>query len=553
MASHRQYPTRKSSYRQSKHTKDYNPPTQKKKQGKKKRAIMGSRRRNMRMKKISPSDVDRISDLPEKIIHLILGSLPSHEEAARSSILSRRWLGLWSTYPVVEFRRRNDIKFQSFAAATSKRVKLAVPPLLLDTFSISLGSPRSCSSDDDPDTQNWLRYGELLLSSLGSTRSPLKVVFKNHLHTEHSASLDARLLTFFNRGRTKFLELEGFDLSGLHDFKMENLQKLSLKRGVVSQQSFPSCLANAPRLEKLSLERIEGIDSLDISASNFPSLKSLNFDAYAQIFYLNLSSAPLLETLSFLGDCKLLNVVSAPCVKSVHLSPKGELSRIMLEELISKFPSLESLCFNASHISSDNDKLRISSGTLRELTFIQSMSKMEFEIDAPNLETLTIHTSGLKINSTVVKVPPTCRCVLDYALFGDTITTSWFIKLSKCLAALAPHFRRLDFKLDISLSTKVSKLDTSLIRCQSTPLMAISVLQSRSDQSLFSYINKQIKMENLEKCCSNGNCWRHQFKDVKIASVTVDDVSTTINEPTISQPSIDMMLYLSRGKIQYYI
>ncbi|CAN0877167.1 Putative F-box/LRR-repeat protein At5g02930, partial [Linum grandiflorum] len=498
-----------------------------------------ARKKMMKKQKtiISPSEVDRISDLPEEIIHLILASLPSHKEAARTSILSRRWLSFWRTYPVVEFSGICK-EFQSFAAATSKRL-LAAPALVLDTFNVTL-IRRRFRRENDPDTQNWLRYGELLLSSLCSRTSPLKVVFKNnvnHLHTADTASLDARVLMFFNCGRTKFVELERFNLCGLHDSKMENLQELSLKHVVVSQQSFPSCLANAPRLEKLSLKYIVGIGSLDISASNFPSLKSLNFDAYAQIDYLkslHISSAPLLETLCFVGKCKLLKVVSAPCVKSVKLSPVGVLSRIMLEELISKFPSLESLYFNASDIkrynsklkiSSDNSKLRISSGTLRELTFVPR-SKMKFEIDAPSLETLTIYTR-LKINSTAVKVPPTCRCVLHYAFYGGRITTRWLTVLKKRLAAFATPFRCLVFKLDISHLSKVSKLNMSWIGCESTPLMvkhllmaidlplerplrdwpstfkeahrtrlldgflstlrpkAITVLQSRSDRSLF--------------------------------------------------------------------
>ncbi|CAN1266990.1 hypothetical protein LINPERPRIM_LOCUS12721 [Linum perenne] len=259
--------------------------------------------------------------------------------------------------------------------------------------------------------------------------------------------------------RTKFLDLKGFDLSRLHSFKtcLDNLQELSLEHIQVSRQSFPSCLANAPRLEKLKLKYIIGIDSLDISASNFPSLVSLEFVGFfPYLQQLQLSSDTLLQTLRFVGRCKFLKLVSAPNVKTVHLSPLDEFGCSELEKLISKFPSLESLYFNAMYISG-KFKLRVSSPTLRELTFKQLVSKMEFEIDTPNLETLTIDTTTLDINSTVINVHPSCRFVFDCAI-TSRITTSWFIKLNKCLAALATRFPQLVFKLDITYSTKVCHL-----------------------------------------------------------------------------------------------
>ncbi|CAL1397838.1 unnamed protein product [Linum trigynum] len=47
---------------------------------------------------------DRISQLPEEIIHSILNRLKSPEEAAGTSVLSRRWLQLWRRYPFFEFK-----------------------------------------------------------------------------------------------------------------------------------------------------------------------------------------------------------------------------------------------------------------------------------------------------------------------------------------------------------------------------------------------------------------------------------------------------------------
>ncbi|CAN0877173.1 hypothetical protein LINGRAHAP2_LOCUS11736 [Linum grandiflorum] len=290
--------------------------------------------------------IDRISDLPKDIIHHIFQNyLPSHKEAARTSILSRKWLNFWNTYPIVEFHDTNHTNFQSFAAATSKRLKLAEPPLLLETFDITLRE-----WDEGPYVELEQEFYQLLSSAsigvdyVGGSRSPLKVVVKNDFY------VDVEWELFLNCGRTKFLRLERFDSDqrGLHNFKtcLDNLQELSLKEVSVSRKWFPRCLANAPRLEKLSLKDTLGIDRLDISAKNFPSLISLSF---ADDFRLQLRSATLLETLSFKGHCNLLKVVSAPNVKFVNLQPltrREVLTRRIVDKFISKFPSFESLEIN---------------------------------------------------------------------------------------------------------------------------------------------------------------------------------------------------------------
>ncbi|CAN0877116.1 hypothetical protein LINGRAHAP2_LOCUS11696 [Linum grandiflorum] len=432
--------------------------------------------------------VDRISELPDEIINLIVQSL-QYQEAARTSILSRRWLNLWLANSVVEFQGDTD-RFDSFAAATLKRLRAV--PLLLDSFTISVLHKEDLGEE----------FHQLLLSASividedddgSDSRSPLKVVLK--ISEGSSYSFEGRML--LNFGRTKFIDLEGFDLGRLHNFTtcldnlqelrmedvqvsqqsfpsclanarrleklslifirgiysldisqiyVDNLQELCLEHLWVSKQSFPSCLANARRLEKLSLRYIYGIDRLDISASDFPSLKSLSLQAdEGELRELQLSSAPLLRTFRFVGNTKLLTVVSAPNVTSVELvAISPELTRAEFLELISKFPSLESLDFDAQYISSDynrhHDKLSISAHTLRTLTLTKDQRKFEFEIDAPNL-----------------------------------------------------------------------------------------------------YINEQMERNFHRCCCGDDKCWRCEFRNAEITSVIVDDIST-IDKPMTSQPSINMIL-----------
>ncbi|CAN1151456.1 F-box/FBD/LRR-repeat protein At5g56420 [Linum perenne] len=537
--------------------------------------------KQMKKKPSSPT-VDRISQLPDEIIHLILQNLDSYKSVARTSILSRRWGQLWRSYPVVEvdvdhYRKRINLK--KLADATSKRFRGI--PLLLDSFIIRLWNT--------PHSREDLHQ---LLSSVsvlptddcgggGSNRSPLKVVVK------YKGSVDGGM--YFNCSRTKFLHLRGCDLSGLHNLKicLDNLQELCLQKVRVSEQSFPSCLAKAPRLEKLILIRIKGIRSLDISASNFPSLKSLFVRGQPSngLQHAQLTSVPLLETLHVQDNkCKLVTVdspVSAPFLKSVVLTlPCGD----QLDELISKLSSLESVYLDVGYIRDGTGGIRISAHMLRKLTITQWYSKMkiEIEIDAPNLVFLFIRTQGLPVNINVVNVASNCRSVVHCNVCEYSLTTSWFIELRKCLEALATRFRQLVFKLSFHQSTAVSMIDWTQLESESSPLVVqhlqlginlpigptrlkrtpnkaifFDVLlstfhpkmlylarrpRSHHNISLFSYISKQVERKNLQDCCSNKKCWRHQFKDAKITSVTVDDFLTT-DKSLISQPSINMIFH----------
>ncbi|CAN0896205.1 hypothetical protein LINGRAHAP2_LOCUS18340 [Linum grandiflorum] len=544
------------------------------------------------MEATSPAaGVDRISQLPVEIIHIILQSLDSHKSAARTSILSRTWLHLWTTYPYVEFMdlcgphvsfEFDSFEFDSFASATSKRLRLAGPPLLLDTFTVKLGRWK------DPVTGRGKKrresYGETFIPSLyrllssGRGRSPIRVSVKNYLHrcNDFSPYLDM----FLNCGRTKFLELTGCAISRRPQFKsgMENLEELRLENVKVKKEhSLSSFLANAPRLEKLTLRAIRGIrHSLDISAAKFPSLKSLCVDHEHDEFKLELSSAPLLENFSFSGRLNFLNVVSAPNVKSVELQPHYDLMHGEIEELISKFPSLESLGLSAGRLTSygNNRKIRISTHTLRELTVRYLSSGTEIEIDAPNLEILTIETTKLDIKCNVVnvvRVAPSCRVVFVCSSFDPTIGTSWLIEMRKYLKAFAARFHHLVFKFEFDNTlVEVEDLDLTLAGMESSPITVghllmgidrsnieidffdivlsafhpkkLSIAESPCNRRLFSYVSEQIDRKNQRNCCSNDICWRHQFKNAaEIRNVTVDDISN-IDKSMISQADVAFLV-----------
>uniref|UniRef100_A0ACD5X575 Uncharacterized protein n=1 Tax=Avena sativa TaxID=4498 RepID=A0ACD5X575_AVESA len=50
-------------------------------------------------------EVDRISDLPEGVLHHLLSLMPAHD-AVRTSVLARRWRHLWRSAPAIRFTTR---------------------------------------------------------------------------------------------------------------------------------------------------------------------------------------------------------------------------------------------------------------------------------------------------------------------------------------------------------------------------------------------------------------------------------------------------------------
>ncbi|CAN1124002.1 F-box/FBD/LRR-repeat protein At2g04230 [Linum perenne] len=316
---------------------------------------------------------DRISKLPDEILHSVLRCIPSAKATARTSLLSRRWRHLQDSYPVVEYYETRLDRFQKLCESTVKRFsrnKL----LRMEYLKIFVQS--------DTDSLRSRVFEQLL--NLASERKAECVQVTSCSYGEESicwfpfqllSNSSLRILSLINVGLlfhvNKNLILS---LNSLRSLRLHNVQ-------FVREQNFANLIASCPLLTTLTLESVSRfrVDETLLSA-HCPLLETLelrNIDGpntqqiggAEGLRKLRISNLPNLKTLNVFNFCNLEEIeIAAPQLRSFRLGKalgvfEKKLSRIELiaprlnvlkminsglkmvdlEALVSKLRSLETL------------------------------------------------------------------------------------------------------------------------------------------------------------------------------------------------------------------
>ncbi|TVU38580.1 hypothetical protein EJB05_11960, partial [Eragrostis curvula] len=221
------------------------------------RRARASRRRRRRRRN---HGTDRISGLPDELLHEILFRLPSTADAARTSLLSRRWRGVWAHVPAISLTDGDQAPGASILDAVDAAVAANAAPAL-DRLAISLEDDWYSQRRGEPDLAAriapWLRFasrrlaGELSLQ-LFQPRRPGKIDINSVPQTtvkvpvcDRATAIDVNVvhlgikLKFRASGGGTFLALRVLKITG--SFR---LHERSLERAVSSQ---------CPRLQELTL------------------------------------------------------------------------------------------------------------------------------------------------------------------------------------------------------------------------------------------------------------------------------------------------------------
>ncbi|CAN0928428.1 F-box/LRR-repeat protein At5g02910 [Linum grandiflorum] len=445
--------------------------------------------------------MDRLSELPDEIIHQIISRIPNRYAkcAAKLTILSKRWKHIWLSYPVLEidcesvgrsYRNKSgnsrlaiapsgSCKLSGFCAATTKKFTGQAPRLNVEEIIISFSDLRYESEEIQRMLDDTL--------AMVSDREPEKI----DIFVQYSYPIG--LAPLINNPRLRILNLTGCELGELSTYEfgeMINLRELYLSRFSMDDSTLNSLIASAPSLEILELETPErdGYHKR-LRICNHPKLKSILFKRFEVEDILQIKGARSLETLEFVSSstCKEpdFEISTSPLTTVRMLKIKNHCSREArcLTSLISATPSLEELYLSDIALV---DGLNIVNPTLRRVTLDRSISgelqplgvKNTIHIDAPKLVQFHAkeHIKYLPSFSFATKLKAG-ESFIAYlmSMWGDVITQKEFIDLKCFLANIRPQFRFLYVSFSIYPTEKECTFDRDQIQ-DDTPAIVIGRL-----------------------------------------------------------------------------
>ncbi|CAN1180202.1 hypothetical protein LINPERHAP2_LOCUS34638 [Linum perenne] len=504
-------------------------------------------------------EADRISELPDEIIHDILERL---KYSQTTLALSRRWMQIWLSYPIIEFHCNEDFnysaKLQSFVAAAAARKLSSSQHSRIKALRIS-----SKCSDFIHDVL------DLIVN-----REPEEIFVKYHWNLSYQL-FPTQLI---NNPRLRILDLccckfwEFPDTNHL-DMRMINLRVLRLEVFRIDERPLNCLIAASPLLEELKLSYpMKRIRKLDIC--NNPNLKILQLETWT-----------FGELIQIAGTTKSLETMSVRCIdldfspsqltslKSLKINYAHKLTGEFINNMIANLPSLQSL--HLYHIRKVKE-LEIRSNTLQQLKLdnLSPEVRLRIHINAPRLVDVQYDGSMCWLptitRSANLREAQAQLCTFTaYLHLGSTSLNKIddFIKLKDFLAKLRQQFRFDQLCLNFKESPLCFHGDVVDWNHDDSPIPMIDNLEfefnlSRMDgkggfiNALFrscypkyllmhskksyqymaeSFINRR----NNDSCCkSECKCWRHQLKDVKIVSRREDeggeqlsDISNYLNWP----------------------
>ncbi|CAL4957255.1 unnamed protein product [Urochloa decumbens] len=233
-----------------------------------------SRRRCRRRSNVAGSameeEEDRLSSLPDDLLHSILRSLPL-KNAARTSALSRRWAPQWlralASSPAIDLTDRDFARGHgagAFGLDVVGWVAAAVARGARDV-EVDLAPPQK---DEDAD------LGAAALMELPSD-------------------------VFRARSSLERLSLGGFSLAAvaLPAAGLAGLRSLSLTNTNVTDEAVQAVLAGCPAIESLALTRCPLLSSVSVASETLRVLQLLGCPAVRELRVV----APALESFAFLG------------------------------------------------------------------------------------------------------------------------------------------------------------------------------------------------------------------------------------------------------------
>ncbi|CAN1751804.1 F-box/FBD/LRR-repeat protein At1g78750 [Linum perenne] len=347
-----------------------------------------------RPKKSAAGGEDLISELPDEILHCIIGRIACSKEATRTIALSNRWRNLWRSYPVVQLNPKTKREFYSIGSEVFKKFHDATMKrfnqdklLQMEALKLSIQIDRCRFNHPRSSIYKFRSPGVEQLLKLASERKAKYVDIEIGARSFSSLCLPFRLLSYSS---AKTLKLERIRFASCNDdllVSLNSLRSLHLKDvRFDDHRLFTNLIASSPLLETLQLRNVRNLKKLQLS--NVPNLKTLVvtycFDLEEiEIEAYELHSLHLQMTVGI--EKKMLHKIEliAPQLNDLKIINYG-LRMVDLKSIICKLQYLKSLnlvgivgfCRNKSW------KLEFAGRKLEEFVLWVSRGLKEIELDA---------------------------------------------------------------------------------------------------------------------------------------------------------------------------
>ncbi|EYU24829.1 hypothetical protein ABFS82_13G021400 [Erythranthe guttata] len=301
---------------------------------------------------------DRISDLPDDVIHHIFSYLPI-KSVAQTSLLSKRWSSIWRSFPDLDFTTVAALTTTTNPAAAAALTSITTPAALISSLRrrVQHHVSKDAKYADQISALIEKRHSDIRAVKFRAfvTFSTLNRLIRNSVK-RNVQELDVEVFTcdYFNFPRIvmnsaalKTLRLKswhpGFRLPPLQIMKegLKSLSVLSLSRPILHDS--PSLIdlftnSSFPSLKKLHLEACFGMTHLKIEC---PALEDLCLEHNFQLHDLEISSPKLekLRVFSCFDASSNSNIsrvkIEAPLLKNIVWSYNAVTQECVLNKLTS--------------------------------------------------------------------------------------------------------------------------------------------------------------------------------------------------------------------------
>ncbi|XP_009782508.1 F-box/LRR-repeat protein At3g03360-like [Nicotiana sylvestris] len=549
----------------------------------KKRKRKGARQRKVNTKKgkrmeitntdgRAADDADRISELPEHILHHILCLLRWPKDIVRTSILSKKWKVIWESLTSVDFDQRrfqnhkvgasNDLQSPpveeqsaSFKQVFKESLKAGYVDLRLMKFILFVENTLATRIEPLPSIQKFRLHVSSFVADLMTpymnnwiSVATDKNVKELDIHVKKADDVYENVVSqcyvlpqvvFASRTITS-LKLHGCGMDVSAVIKLQNLQELSMKAMRINENVVHKFVQGCPLIEDMRLIKCHLLKFLHVST--LPKLKRLEVHEGSNLRSVKLE-APNLETFWFHGKkssrCKL---ILAGCgnlknlmLRHTHMSDKS------FQERIAEFPLLENLFLLECHALR---RMTILSDKLKKLSVVRCSKLKEANIDAPNL--LSFEYTGIELPFSSMNASQLQEVKLhlksqkqkfhplEVQKFVQGFEAKGFklFLASKQDVIIYEEMRGIhllpsrDFKIELTKSSRVLKNLLSSHLRQFHPKTLILMTSPSSDLLAF---KKEIMMnkEKTPSCCKyySKKCWRHYLEDIRMFEFSPSNIN----------------------------